>query len=156
MANTVAAATPDPLDYYNSLVFDLHFLPDEPANETAKRDIGAREADARWCTWIGQSCWKVRRAAEAVVNTIDGFEKEKRDNVAFEPVAFGKRAASPNADPRWCTWIGQSCWKRDEVSSVAASCNAVGGQCATDRRDLHAMYNAARSVLDELPPADKQ
>ncbi len=86
----------------------MHFLPDEPANKTDKRDIAAREADARWCTWIGQSCWKARRAAEAVVSTIDGFDKEKRQDAAFEPVAFGKRAADPAADPRWCTWIGQS------------------------------------------------
>ncbi len=131
LAAVVAATRPDPAAFYNSLGFDLHFVPDEPESEAVnftagagrtKRDVvEAREADARWCTWVGQSCWKVRRAAEAIVDTIDGFEageskKTRRDaSVAFEPVAFGKREASPEADPRWCTWVGQSCWKRDEI-----------------------------------------
>ncbi len=193
LAAVVASTRDDPTGYYNSLGFDVHFFPDEPepehepesghghgaaANETTTKRavseaIEAREADARWCTWVGQSCWKVRRAAEAIVDTIDGFEAGgggvgvnpnspadtniKRDHVAFEPVAFGrKRSASPEADPRWCTWVGQSCWKRNEVVGVAARCDAVGGRCASARRDLHAMYHAARSVLDELPAADKQ
>jgi len=158
LAGVVAATRDTPLEYYNALGLDLHFVPDEPLNVThgpGNSGHAKREADARWCTWIGQSCWKARRAAEAVVNTIDGFDKEKRDNVAFEPLAFGKRAAAPEADPRWCTWIGQSCWKRDNVVGVEARCNAPDGECTKAKRDLLAMYHAARSVLDEIPAGEK-
>ncbi|EOO02638.1 putative pheromone precursor protein 1 protein [Phaeoacremonium minimum UCRPA7] len=145
LAGVVAATRSEPETFYNDLNLFEEFSPDAEPEETEKRDVITPENDKRWCTKHGQSCWKAKRAAEAIVNTIDSFAKEARD-VDFEPVARGKREAGPEP---WCTKHGQSCWKR-EASSVEARCNELNGACSVAKRDLHAMYAAARSVLEEM------
>ncbi|KAL2015264.1 hypothetical protein VTK56DRAFT_5934 [Thermocarpiscus australiensis] len=90
------------------------------------------EEDHRRCVSEGQSCWKARRAAEAVVNTIE---------------AEGAYRAKREADPQLCLrFPGQSCWKRE--ASPAAACNSPDGVCTKATRDLHAMYNLARTILE--------
>ncbi|KAL1900592.1 hypothetical protein Sste5346_002315 [Sporothrix stenoceras] len=151
LASIVASTQSNPRSFYSDLALASHF-PAPAEDGVAKRDA---EADAQWCPLFGQSCWKVKRAAEALINTIDGFQKnvEKRDASAQWCPLFGqscwKRAAEPEAHAQWCPLFGQSCWKRD--APVESRCNAPGGACATAARDLHAMYNTARSVLEGLP-----
>jgi hypothetical protein len=94
-----------------------------------KRDGSAEAAEeAKRCTSEGQACWKAKRAAAAVINAIDAGNALK---------------ATRDADPGWCTqFLGQPCWKR------AASCNSPAGLCTKATRDLHAMYNAARTIIE--------
>ena len=89
---------------------------------------GAHENEKRqWCSIRGQSCWKAKRAAEAVVSAIDSVN-EVRD-VPFDPIARAKREANPEA-------------------LAEASCNSLTGACTKASRDLHAMYNMARNIVD--------
>ncbi|KAK0734470.1 hypothetical protein B0T26DRAFT_746370 [Lasiosphaeria miniovina] len=99
------------------------------------------EVKAR-CLSDGQSCFKAKRAAEAVVSAIESSAAHDPRHTPFDPQARVKREADP-----WCnTFKGQPCWKRE--AEAMASCNAPGGACAMAQRDLHAIYNAARSILD--------
>jgi hypothetical protein len=94
-----------------------------------KRDGSAVAADeVKRCTSEGQACWKVKRAAAAVINAIDQGNAIKM---------------ARDADPGWCRqFIGMPCWKR------AATCNSPAGICTKATRDLHAMYNAARTIIE--------
>ncbi|KAK4044426.1 hypothetical protein C8A01DRAFT_42850 [Parachaetomium inaequale] len=94
-----------------------------------KRDGNAAAADeVKRCTSEGQACWKAKRAAAAVINAIDQGNSMKM---------------SRDADKRWCTqFLGMPCWKR------AATCNGPAGVCTKATRDLHAMYNAARTIIE--------
>ncbi|KAK3694352.1 pheromone precursor protein 1 [Podospora appendiculata] len=105
-----------------------------------KRDAEA-EANPQWCRIQGQPCWKAKRAAEAVISAIDSAGEVDPRDVAFDPEALIKREPSP----QWCRIQGQPCWKRDALAEAA--CNAPGGACTLANRDLHAMYNAARSLV---------
>ncbi|CAK7229759.1 hypothetical protein SBRCBS47491_007357 [Sporothrix bragantina] len=139
LANIVASTQSNPRSFYSDLYLATHFPAPAPASDAEKRDAEANpEAEAQFCMWKGQSCWKVKRAAEAIVNTIDGF------------TSVAKREASPEAEAQFCMWKGQSCWKRSE-DNLADRCYAPDGSCAAATRDLNAMYNAARQVLDSLP-----
>ncbi|KAL2166887.1 hypothetical protein VTG60DRAFT_2066 [Thermothelomyces hinnuleus] len=94
-----------------------------------KRDGGAAAAEeVKRCTSEGRACWRAKRAAAAVINAIDVGNSVKM---------------ARDADPGWCRqFLGMPCWKR------AASCNAPAGICTRATRDLHAMYNAARSIIE--------
>ena len=117
-----------------------------------KRDAAP---EAQWCPLKGQSCWKAKRAAEAVVTAIEAAEAESalllRDRT-FNPVdRVGKR------DPQFCNikFTGPKpggCWKRD--ASPEAACNAPDGACTKATRDLHAMYNAARAIINAHSEAE--
>ncbi|CAK7204793.1 hypothetical protein SEUCBS139899_007554 [Sporothrix eucalyptigena] len=137
LASIVASTQANPRSFYSDLLLASHFPAPAEDGGAEKRDAKANpEAEAQFCMWMGQSCWKVKRAAEAIINTIDGFTSvEKRD---------------ADANPQFCMWMGQSCWKRSE-DNLEGHCYAPGGSCAAASRDLNAMYNAARSVLDSLP-----
>ncbi|KAK4151503.1 hypothetical protein C8A00DRAFT_35864 [Chaetomidium leptoderma] len=93
-----------------------------------KRDgSAAANDDVKRCTSEGQSCWKAKRAAAAVVNAIDQGNALKM-----------AREAGP-----WCKQLlGMPCWKR------AATCHSPEGVCTKATRDLHAMYNAARTIIE--------
>ena len=99
---------------------------------------GEMEQDKRWCTRPGASCRKARRAAEAVIDAIG--ELDSAEN-SFAPDEKAKRAPEP-----WCTRPGASC-KRD-IESEKRWCNRPGASCRRAERDLHAMYHAARAVVD--------
>ncbi|KAK3300773.1 putative pheromone protein [Chaetomium fimeti] len=94
-----------------------------------KRDGGAVAADeVKRCSTEGQACWKAKRAAAAVINAIDQGNAQKM---------------ARDADPGWCRqFLGMPCWKR------AATCNGPAGVCTKATRDLHAMYNAARTIIE--------
>ncbi|KAG7292710.1 hypothetical protein NEMBOFW57_002748 [Staphylotrichum longicolle] len=94
-----------------------------------KRDGSAAAADeAKRCVEEGGACWQAKRAAAAVINTIDQGNALKM---------------ARDADPGWCDqFIGMPCWKRSET------CNGPAGVCTKATRDLHAMYNAARSIIE--------
>ena len=94
-----------------------------------KRDGGAVAADeVKRCSAEGQACWKAKRAAAAVINAIDQGNAQKM---------------ARDADPGWCRqFLGMPCWKR------AATCNGPAGVCTKATRDLHAMYNAARTIIE--------
>ncbi|KAH6854158.1 putative pheromone protein [Chaetomium sp. MPI-CAGE-AT-0009] len=94
-----------------------------------KRDGGAVAADeVKRCSSEGQACWKAKRAAAAVINAIDQGNAMKM---------------ARDADPGWCRqFLGMPCWKR------AATCNGPAGVCTKATRDLHAMYNAARTIIE--------
>ncbi|EFW99502.1 pheromone precursor protein [Grosmannia clavigera kw1407] len=163
LAGIIASTQRSPVSYYGGLNLAGAF----PApTEVTKREADAEadadadaspEAEAQWCQWYGQACWKVRRAAEAVVTTIEGFGNAESKR-SFEPLVAGKREAGPSADagadagaePQWCQWYGQGCWKRD-TASIETRCHAPDGACSSARRDLHGIYNTARQVLDLLP-----
>ncbi len=112
----------------------------------AKRDAEAAAA-AQFCQLRGQSCWKAKRAADAAADA----QFCPAGNAAC---LVAKRGAEATAEPQFCQLRGQSCWKKRSVTTdehLAARCYAPGGSCASATRDLHAMYNAARSVLESLP-----
>lgn len=98
-----------------------------------KRDGGAAAAEEhRRCTSEGHACWRAKRAAEAVLDAIN---------------AGNALTAKREADPQWCGGVrGSACWKR--AASAEAACYAPSGACTKATRDLHAMYNAARSIVD--------
>ncbi|KAK1770012.1 putative pheromone precursor protein 1 protein [Phialemonium atrogriseum] len=139
LALVLAAASEDPEGFYSALGLSDGF-PADTATGAEKREPVDHEADKRWCLIKGQSCWKAKRAAEAVVSAIETVHDPR--STPFDPLARSKREAEP-----WCLIKGQSCWKRD--ASAEAACNAPNGACTKAKRDLHAIYNVARSILDE-------
>ncbi|KAK4190565.1 mat-specific pheromone precursor encoded by the mfm protein [Podospora australis] len=139
LALAIASSQYDPVSYYTALPYLQQFVSEKPATEK-------RDASPQWCgRFIGQPCWKrdtssaareeqafAKRAAEAVISVIESSQ----DNLA-------KREAAP----QWCgRFIGQPCWKRNPEPEAA--CNAPDGACTKATRDLHAMYNAARHIID--------
>ncbi|KAF6824083.1 clock-controlled pheromone ccg-4 [Colletotrichum musicola] len=108
---------------------------DDEDDEAEKRDVHGE--DKRWCRQIGQPCWRVKRAAEALVEAIG--EDEDLSKREFNPVS--KR------EP-WCRQPGQPCWKRD--ADPEPWCRQIGQPCWKAARDLHAMKNVARSVIESL------
>ncbi|KAK0624747.1 hypothetical protein B0T17DRAFT_507793 [Bombardia bombarda] len=147
LARLVAVTRSEPYEFYAS----LGPVEERDLTEKEKRDA---EASAQYCRIKGQSCWKEKREAEPQYCRIKGQScwKEKRD---------------AEASAQYCRIKGQSCWKAKRAAeaiinaidardveveardaSADASCNAPGGDCNLAMRDLHAMYNAARSVID--------
>ena len=144
LALTIAASTGDADAFYKALGLGEQFGVEEPA-KPEKRDAGPwctirgqscwkkREAEAkdeakenkRRCTIRGQSCWKAKRAAEAVINAIDGVGEHDPRDLPFSPEARVKRDAE-----------------------AEAACNAPGGACTLANRHLSAMHNVARSIVD--------
>ncbi|KAK5658867.1 hypothetical protein OQA88_1681 [Cercophora sp. LCS_1] len=160
LALAIAAGQGDPTAYYEALGLGEEFTAAEkPTSEKrdanpwclirgqscwkAKREAEpeAAQEDKRWCLIRGQSCWKAKRAAEAVLSSIEASGEHDPRDLPFNPEARVKRDANP-----WCLIRGQSCWKRD--ASAEASCNAPDGACTLANRDLHAVYNIARSIVD--------
>ena len=169
LASLIALSQHSPDGYYSGLNLERQFHPDtkevekrdnndnekrwcdirgqscwkHKRSEVQERDPEAHDNDKRWCDIRGQSCWKAKRAAEAVVSAIDAAH-EARD-VPFDPVARAKRDPAP-----WCDIRGQSCWKRDAAPEALAEagCNGPAGACTKASRDLHAMYNMARNIVD--------
>ncbi|KAK1689501.1 hypothetical protein BDP55DRAFT_725660 [Colletotrichum godetiae] len=157
LADIVAASQDDPFYYYGGLDIGNHFAADTPEAEAvvARRDV---EAEGGWCDrkLIGQPCWKrdvetsgddvcsgerrwcnrpgapcaiARRAAEALLDAIDGVvdsEEEGNEAQDAETEAF-------------CTGRDQDCWTRSADPAVwKASC------------DLKAMKAAARDLLEAV------
>jgi hypothetical protein len=141
LALAIAAAQHNPYAYYHGLGLGTQFTPETDTNE--KRDANPeaeaeaqwcsrpgqscwkRDANPQWCSRPGQSCWKAKRAAEAVISAIEGGEHQARA-MPFNPeVRVSKREAD-----------------------AEASCNAPGGACTFATRDLHAILNVARGILD--------
>ncbi|KAK1833772.1 hypothetical protein QBC39DRAFT_345113 [Podospora conica] len=92
-----------------------------------------REA-APWCVLPGQPCWKRDAAPEAA-------QEDKRWCVLPGQPCWKKRS-----EEKRCVINGQPCFKRD--ASAEASCNTPGGACTLAQRDLHAVYNIARGIVD--------
>ncbi|KAH6619464.1 hypothetical protein B0J18DRAFT_245175 [Chaetomium sp. MPI-SDFR-AT-0129] len=93
-----------------------------------KRDETAETLEqAKRCTSEGQACWKAKRAAAAVINAIDE----------------GSSLKARQFEIGWCReFLGMPCWKRD------VTCHGPAGVCTKATRDLHAMYNAARAIIE--------
>jgi len=135
LALAIAASQHNPVAYYSALGLGNQFSAEKP---TEKRDANPqwclirgqscwkakRDANPQWCLIRGQSCWKAKRAAEAVVNAIEAGENQPR-GLPFNPEERVKRDAS-----------------------AEASCNAPDGACTLANRDLHAILNIARSIVD--------
>ncbi|KAL2137027.1 hypothetical protein VTI74DRAFT_10503 [Chaetomium olivicolor] len=98
-----------------------------------KRDGGVDLVEEhKRCISEGQACWKAKRAAAAVIDAID------RGNAL---------AMKREADPEFCARSpGKPCWKR--AAAAEAACHGPAGECTKATRDLHAMYNAARSIIE--------
>jgi hypothetical protein len=116
----------------------------QPCWKSKRTATDFNDPDKRWCLIRGQPCWKAKRAAEAVVTAIESTH-DPRD-VPFNPEARVKREAEP-----WCLIRGQPCWKREAnaEASAEAACNAPDGACTKAKRDLTAIYLAARNILGE-------
>ncbi|ERS98966.1 clock-controlled pheromone [Sporothrix schenckii 1099-18] len=165
LASIVASTQYNPRSFYSDLSLESHFpvpveepvtkreaeadadadaqrycpLPGQPCWKNKREAEAAADAEAqKYCPLKGQSCWKARRAAEAVINAIEGGSVQKRE------------AEADAEAQKYCPLKGQSCWKRN----VGTRCYAPGGACANASRDLHAIYNAARSVIESLPKAE--
>jgi len=102
-----------------------------------KRSAEEQLAERQWCLLKGQSCWKAKRLAEAVVNAIETVPNPRA--VPFDPDARVKRSPEP--------WNAIKAEQRD--ASAEAACNAPSGACTKAKRDLHAIYNVARDMLDK-------
>ncbi|KAM0563149.1 hypothetical protein ACHAPJ_000863 [Fusarium lateritium] len=87
LANMVALAARGSSDgYFKSLNIERHF-PDTAADGMAKRDLHEVKREAapqrtcvKWCMCPGQSCWKAKRAAEAVLETLEGRDAGSHDS----------------------------------------------------------------------------
>ncbi|KAK3393481.1 pheromone precursor gene 1 protein [Podospora didyma] len=114
-----------------------------------------REANPEpWCRLFpGQACWKVKREAEA-----EPAEVQARCESEGGACLMAKRAAEAvlnsieshavkrEAEP-WCRLFpGQACWKRE--AEAEAACNSINGACTKATRDIHAIVNAARSIVE--------
>ncbi|WYZ42558.1 hypothetical protein EsH8_VI_000257 [Colletotrichum jinshuiense] len=147
LAGVVASTQPDPFFWYSSLGLEQHFANDttaldrrealpnaetdpwciRPGQPCWKRDVETLEEidihaeDRRWCGRPGKPCWYTKRAAEALIETINEDVVKKRE-----------------AEP-WCIHPGQPCWKRD---ASPESWRAT--------RDLDAMTSAARVVIESV------
>lgn len=93
-----------------------------------KRDETAESLEeVKRCTSEGQACWKAKRAAAAVINAIDE----------------GNSLKARQTGEGWCRqFLGMPCWKRD------VTCHGPAGVCTKATRDLHAMYNVARTIIE--------
>ncbi|KAK3990353.1 mat-specific pheromone precursor encoded by the mfm protein [Cladorrhinum sp. PSN332] len=149
LALAISASQADPITFYTALglgdQLELEQKPTEKREAAPqwclrfvgqscwKRDASPEAAEEqKRCTQKGSSCWQAKRAAEAVISAID---------------ASGDNLAKREAEPQWCLrFVGQSCWKRN--AAPEAACNAPDGSCTKATRDIHAMYNAARHILD--------
>ncbi|SPQ18545.1 7f567966-09a5-4e14-a214-a23bad27a89a [Thermothielavioides terrestris] len=90
-----------------------------------KRDGSAAAAEERKrCESEGNACWTAKRAANAVINTIDAANHQRARRMATDP-QFSRRAAE-----------------------ASFACHSPDGACNKATRDLHAMYNAARSIIE--------
>ncbi|KAK1757934.1 pheromone precursor ppg-1-like protein [Echria macrotheca] len=145
LALAIAAGQDDPDAFYAGLGLENEFHPAVNMSKRSctrrgqacwKRDLQAdpeaAQVDKRSCGISGQSCWKTKRAAEAVVKTIDAADEESDANV--------------DVSKRSCTRRGQACWKRDV--SAEAACHTPGGACTIANRDLDAVYHLARSIVE--------
>jgi hypothetical protein len=146
LANLVALVEDDPVSFYEALALENEFPPDtettgDDSNEPEKRSAEAAAEDKRWCMRVGQSCWKAKRAAEAVLDAIGTRSTEDFSTKPFDPKFAVKRDAEP-----WCMRVGQSCWKRD--ADPEPWCMRVGQSCWKAKRDLQAMSVVARSIVE--------
>ncbi|KAK4128997.1 hypothetical protein N657DRAFT_652532 [Parathielavia appendiculata] len=130
LALSTAATRGEPDYWYRSLTPSRSAADADKANE--------KRADEPWCTrFLGQPCWG-KRDAEPLSAPLPPV------NDAIEHGNALKMAR--DADPKYCTRsFGGSCWKRD------AWCNSPAGLCTKATCDLHAMWNAARAVIDAWP-----
>lgn len=135
LALAIAASHGNPVAYFNALGYGAPQTDDSKTEKReaepwcdqflggsclAARDTSPAKRDAQaWCTQFpGMPCWK-RSTPE------QGVEEAKRDAQA------------------WCTQFpGMPCWKHD------AACNGPAGACTKATRDLHAIYNAARTIIE--------
>jgi hypothetical protein len=125
LAQLVSASQAKPRDFYNNLNLARNFFPDQPSHGMMKRDPAAAENDKRHCASEGQTCWKVQRAAEALVGSLGTIQNEVRD-VAFETQGIFSR----------------------EHADIEARCNAPEGLCTQAKRDLHAMRDLAKMIAE--------
>ncbi|KAK0631670.1 hypothetical protein B0T14DRAFT_415160 [Immersiella caudata] len=156
LALAIAAAQHNPYAYYHGLSLGTQFTPE--GSTTEKRDA---EPEAQWCSRPGQSCWKRDANPQWCSRPGQSCWKQKRD-----------------AEPQWCSRPGQSCWKAKRAAGAVisaieggehqarampfnpetrvskreadaeASCNSPGGACTFATRDLHAILNVARGIID--------
>lgn len=145
LANLVALVEDDPVSFYEALALENEFEADTETTDDAvtaeKRSVEDQAKDKRWCMRVGQSCWKAKRAAEAVLGAIGSRATEDFGSKPFDPKFAVKRDAEP-----WCMRVGQSCWKRD--ADPEPWCMRVGQSCWKAKRDLQAMSVVARSIVD--------
>ncbi|KAL2270267.1 hypothetical protein VTJ83DRAFT_2451 [Remersonia thermophila] len=131
------------------------------------RDVATpvrRDPEPGWCTqFLGMPCWKRDAPVEA--------REPDRHCSRFAGGSCWKRDGSEVAleEVKRCTSEGQACWKAKRAAVAVvnaidagnalrmkrsldwkreASCSAPDGICTKATRDLHAMYNAARSILE--------
>ncbi|UKZ79781.1 hypothetical protein TrVFT333_007543 [Trichoderma virens FT-333] len=129
--------------------------------EEEKRDAEVQE-EKRWCYRVGMTCgWKNKR--------YEDLEEEKQWCYrAGEPCWKAKPTDEIQEDKRWCYKPGQPCWKAkhvakgvlsatiegDEKRSVEISekswCYQTGQPCWKAKRNLEAIQNGARSVIEGM------
>ncbi|KAF4953468.1 hypothetical protein FSARC_12358 [Fusarium sarcochroum] len=110
LANMVAlSARGSSEEYFKSLNLEEHF-PDYTSGGHAKGEEktlqSKREAtpgkprqcyEMRWCMCVGQSCWKAKRAAEAVLATIDARDAGSDDS-HFDARSFSAESFAAKRD----------------------------------------------------------
>jgi len=157
LAHVISSTLENADEYYNHLTLAKRFpwcrFPGQPCGKVK------REAEATpWCRFPGQPCGKVKREAAP--------EPEPWCRFPGQPCGKVKREAE--AEP-WCRFPGQPCGKAKraaeavlqvihevETRDVAPedlakrdACYSPSGACTVATRDLHAIYNAARSIVAE-------
>ncbi len=161
LALAIAASHGDPTAYFNALGYGAPKTEKRDADPwcdqflggscLASRDTSPAKRDAQqgWCTQFpGMPCWKrstpeqgaeeaKRDAQQGWCTQFPGMPCWKRDGPSL--TAVDKREAQQG----WCTQFpGMPCWKRD------AACHGPAGACTKATRDLHAIYNAARTIIE--------
>ncbi|OHF03557.1 clock-controlled pheromone ccg-4 [Colletotrichum orchidophilum] len=157
LADVVAASQDDPFFYYGGLDLRNHFADD--TSELARREAEAKEGwvenvghpdEKRWCSLPGAPCAIARRAAEALVDAIEGVgEVANRGNETAQ--------AGVPPDGGRCQSIGQPCWKarvkrEPFCTSYDQGCWTRSADSAAWKasRDLKAMKSAARDLLEAV------
>ncbi|KAL2123065.1 hypothetical protein VTJ04DRAFT_3520 [Mycothermus thermophilus] len=139
--------------------------PEAAPTKTDRDQPTKREAEPSWCTkFLGQPCWKrdalstEKREADPFCSRFTGSSCWKRDE-----------SATALEQVKRCTEVGQACWKAKRAAAAVinaidsgnalklkrevdakreASCSGPNGICTKATRDLHAMYNAARTIIE--------
>ncbi|TKW50855.1 Clock-controlled pheromone ccg-4 [Colletotrichum tanaceti] len=120
---------------------------------SADEDEQVTEADSmaddrRWCSQPGAPCSVAKRAAEALLEAVEG---------PVDGLVAKREAEAAPWNTRWCRTVGQPCWK--EKTKREAFCTNPDEPCweqETDpeawkaQRDLDAMVVAARAVIENV------
>ena len=116
-----------------------------------KRDVEA-QADKRYCLAEGNHCDIAKRAATAVIDAVGDMNDESLPEMADgddnQEMYGGLTKRDPRRYNRW--WRNGSRRVRTKNGWTWSWCTRPGQSCWKAKRDMNAMQNVARNILESL------